>query len=163
MRGDNVINMGFVSATIHNQDLFWAALGALAQTVEALVVLVSAIVVIFQLRRMRQESIRDRIAGLRTAIEILDSELLRKVVKEIPTGATIRGVNWDEFLDQLDLVALLITEKYTDENLLLKLKGHELYSIAEYLHGTPLESDLRKHPGAQWILMKAREHIHGYA
>ena len=148
-----------MSVTIHSPDLFWAALGALAQAVEALVVLVSAAVLIFQLRRMRQESIRDRIAGLNKAIEILDSELFRKVVNEIPTGTTIRGVNWNQLLDQLDLVAHFVAEEYTDQTWLLKLKGHELSSIAEYLHRTPPDSDLQGHQGAQWILQRARESV----
>ena len=47
------------TSMVGNPELFWAALGALAQTLEAIVVLFSAIAVIFQLRHMRQESIEN--------------------------------------------------------------------------------------------------------
>jgi hypothetical protein len=138
---------------------FWVALGALAQAVEALVVLVSAVVVVFQLRRMRQESIRDRIIGLNSALEVFKSDLLRKVLEEIPKDAEVRGVNWDEIFDQLDLIALLIEQGYTDEKLFLKLKGAELRSLGKYIQRFSLSNDLQKHRGAQQLLNKAHEHM----
>lgn len=153
-----------ISAALANSDLFWTALGASAQMLEALVVTVSAIVVVFQVKRMRQESVRDRISGLKTALEVLDSELFRKVVRQATTGARIQGVNWNELLDQIDLAALLVAQGYTDESLFLKLRGHELSSIAGYLRKASSTSDFQldlniQHPSAQWLLNEAHEWV----
>lgn len=145
-----------LSAFSDDPGLFWAALGAIGQALEALVVLFSAGFIIFQLRRMRQESIKDRVSGLRTAIEVLDSDLFRKVVREASSGAVIRGVDWDMLLDQLDLIGLLISENYTDEALFLKLKGQELRRIAEYVQNREFADELEKHPGAAGLLEKVR-------
>ncbi len=147
--------LGPISKMFQDASVFWAALGAIAQAIEAFVVLISAIVVIFQLRRMRQESIRDRIAGLTTAVEVLRSDVLQKVLQEIPSGANIRGVNWNEVLDQLDLIGLLIREGYTDENLFFRLKRHELRLLATYLSEHSLLKDADEHPDAKWMLERA--------
>ena len=101
-----------ISLTLHDPNMLWVALGSISQMVEAVVVLVSAVVIIFQVRRMKQESVKDRIAGLSSALEVFSSGLLQKVLTEVPRGAEIRGVNWEEFFDQLDLVGLLIDSSF---------------------------------------------------
>ncbi len=144
-----------VAAAFQDPNMFWSAVGAMAQAVEAIVVLVSAVVIVFQIRRMKQESLRDRISGLYSALEVIGSDLLQKVLAEIPQGAEIRGVNWDALLDQLDLVALLIERGYTDEKLFLDLKGDELRLLRDYLEKFSY-SIPERHWRAKRLLERAR-------
>ena len=121
-----------VAATLQDPGVFWAAIGSVSQMIEAVVVLVSAVVIIFQIRRMKQESLRDRISGLHSALEVFSDDLFQKVLTEIPERAEIRGINWEVFLDQLDFIGLLVEKGYTDDELLLELKGDELRALADY-------------------------------
>jgi len=143
-----------IGLTLQDPNMLWAALGSISQMVEAVVVLVSAVTIIFQMRRMKQESIRDRIAGLSSALEVFSSGLFQKVLTEVSWGAEIRGVNWDELLDQLDLIGLLIEKGYTDEELFLELKGDELQAIAGYFERTSRDIP-EKHWRAKRLLARA--------
>ena len=110
-------------------ELFWIALGSIAQAVEATVVLATAFVIIFEVQRMRRESIENRITGLKLAFETLNSEDIVKVIEATRLGEKIRGVNWQALLEQINLVALLVDQQYTELDLLLKLKGAQLATL----------------------------------
>lgn len=142
--------------------LNWTAVAALAQTLEAVVVTLSAIIVIYQLRRMRQESIENKVSGVKAAVDVLSSERFRSVSSVAMAETSLHGDNWRFLLDQVNLVALLINEKYTDERLLLSLKGHDLAEIESLLRTKPISRDLQaelntKYANAYAFLSRARE------
>lgn len=110
-------------------ELFWVALGSIAQAIEATVVLATAFVIIFEIQRMRRESIENRVTGLKLAFETLNSEDIVKVIEATRLGESVRGVNWQSLLEQINLVALLVDQGYTELSLLLKLKGSQLATL----------------------------------
>jgi len=131
-----------LTKTMNDPSLFWAALGVGLQTIQTIMLLVSAIVVFLQIKQLRRESTEKRIGGLKTAIEAIDTDLFRQVSKQAREGKTVQGVNWRRLLESIKLVALLIEEKYTSEKLLVAMKGQELYDLSVYFKKNPLPADL---------------------
>ena len=132
-----------LTKTMSSPDLLWVALGVMMQTLQTIFIVISAIVVIFQVRQWRQESIENRIAGLRTALDVLKSDAFNQVSRQAMEEKIVHGVNWRRLLDEINLVALLISEEYTDESLLLKLKGSELAAIGKYIQEDQVATDLK--------------------
>jgi hypothetical protein len=140
--------------------LFWAALAAIAQSVEAVVVLASAVIVVFQLRRFRRQSLESKISGLKMAMDTLDADPLEKVTRGLAAATTLEGINWQDLLNQIDLVALLVDERYTDETLLLAMRGQELAATSHYIEthaipGQPLAELPATHDRAYALLHRA--------
>lgn len=145
-------------ATFEDPDTFWAAIGSLGQALEALVVLLSAPFIIVQLRQIRRESIENKVAGLRTALEELRRDPFDRVSRQALSGARIEAVDWQSVLEQLNTVALLVSEGYTNRELLLRLKGRDLVSVGQQLkRNVELESD---YPLLSELLKAAEQQIY---
>ncbi len=124
---------------------FWTAVGAIAASLQTLIVLGSAITIWHQLRQFRRQSIESRIAGLRTALDVLNVEEFRKVSNAVMQRTKVGSVqSWNALFEIIDQVALLISENYTDEKLLLKLKGHELSTIGRYVVENEIPEESRQ-------------------
>ena len=140
-------------------ELFWTAIGAIAQAIQAAVVLASAIVIVYEVKRMRRESIENRVFGLKLAIDILDSVEFTKVTEAALTGRGVRGANWRTLLERINLVALMVDQKFTELDLLLKLKGLQLATLDQSIQQdapAQLKSELTYTP-ALILLKRARE------
>jgi hypothetical protein len=130
--------------TTSDPSLMWTALGVGLQMIQTIMVLVSAVVVVLQIKQLRRDSTEKRISGLKTAIEALDTDLFRQVSKQVREGKTVQGANWRKLLESIKLVAVLIHEEYTSEKLLFAMKGQELYDLSEYFKKNPLPVDLKE-------------------
>lgn len=131
--------------TMNSPDLSlrWVAIGVLLQTVQTMLIIVSAVVVFWQIRQLQKEAIEKKIAGLKMAIEVLDTDLFNQLSKQITDGKSIQGVNWRKLLSSINLVALLIREKFTNYPLLLAMKGKELYAIGNYIQKEGLPDNIK--------------------
>jgi len=130
---------------MNNPDLGvrWAAIAVLLQIIQTLFILISAIVVFFQIRQYQKEAVEKKITGLKTAIESLDSDLFNQVSKQAASGRSIQGVNWRKLLNSINLVALLVQEGFTNSQLLLALKGKELFEIGNYIQKNGLPDEFK--------------------
>jgi hypothetical protein len=127
-----------LSGFLKDPILFWTALGAIAQTIAALVVIVSIRSVIPQLKQFRVE-------GLRVALELLDkNKQFDQVAEEALNNRTIHGVDWDNLVEQISLIALLVDEKFTNEKLLFIHKGKQLSAISYFLKTDQVSADVRQ-------------------
>lgn len=131
--------------TMNSPDLSlrWVAIGTLLQAIQTTFIIVSGVVVFLQIRQLQKEAIEKKIAGLKMAIEVLDTDLFNQLCKQISDGKSIQGVNWRKLLSSINLVALLIRERFTSYPLLLAMKGKELYAIGNYIQKEGLPDNLR--------------------
>jgi hypothetical protein len=142
-------------------ELSWTAIGAIAQALQAMVVLASAIVIVYEVKRMRRESIEDRVTGLKLAADILDSGDFAKVKDAAFSGQSVRGVDWQSLFEQINLVALLVDEGYTELSLLLKLKGVQIAMLDQlFQNDAPqnIKSELTYKPAYEFF-KKARQFV----
>jgi hypothetical protein len=128
--------------TLQNPGDFWTALGAIGQAWEALIVSLTAVIVIFQLRQIRRERIENRVQGLKLAVDYLSNETFVRATEGALKETQIHGINWRTLLNQLNFVSTLVEQKYTDKDLLLGIKGHELSAIRKYLRDHPIADDI---------------------
>lgn len=146
--------------TMSDPAVFWAAFAVGLQLFQSLFVFGSALFIFAQLKQIQEESIEKKIAGLQTALSILDTDLFRQVSKQAMQAKDIQGVNWRKLLEALDLVETLIEERYTNEILLLRIKEPELKAIGEYILQNRLPEDIQRdvqiqYQGAVKLLKKA--------
>jgi len=129
---------------MNNYQISWEAISAISSVVQTIILLISAFAVVGQLRQIRQQSIESRITGLDTALKLLDnSEDFTKASYAAMHNGKVLGVStWSSIFEVIDRVTVLIYEKYTDPDLLLKLKGHELAAIGKYLFSTQLPDEI---------------------
>jgi hypothetical protein len=131
--------------TMNDPDLSlrWTALTFMLQGIQTVLIFVSGFLVIMQIRQLNKDAIEKKIAGLKAAIEALDTDLFIQVSKEATSGNPIRGINWRRLLDSVNLVALLVEQGYTDSKLLLAMKGKALYAVGSYIQKNGLPTDLK--------------------
>ncbi len=152
---------------MNNCQINWEAVSAISSALQAIILLFSALVVISQLRQIRQQSIESRITGLDTSLKLLDSsEDFTKASYAAMHNSIVLGVStWSNIFEVIDQVVLLIDEKYTDPNLLLKLKGHELAAIGKYLSNVQIPEEARqeweseKYKGVREFFNKAIKYV----
>jgi len=130
--------------TMSDPSLIWAASSVGIQILQTIFIVVSAVVVFIQIRQFQRESIKNKIDGLRTALDILNSDVFHQVSRQSMEGKAIQGVSWRKLFEDINLVGLLIEKDYTDEELLLSIKGAGLASIGIYLQGTQASSELKE-------------------
>lgn len=123
--------------------LVWTAIGVVTQIVQTIFIMITGIVVFFQIRQIRQESIEKKISGLRAALDILDTDLFNQASRQAKEKIVVHGFKWRRLLEDINVVATLVSEKWTDEKLLFMLKGDELAAIGEYIQGNRLPADLK--------------------
>lgn len=135
----------FWQMTMNSPDLLlrWTAIGVVLQTTQTIFIIISGIVVFLQVKQLQKEAIEKKITGLKMAIEELDTDLFNQVSKQITDGKSIQGVNWRKLLSSINLVALLIREKFTNYPLLLAMKGKELYAIGNYIQKEGLPDNIK--------------------
>lgn len=131
---------------MNNCQINWEAVSAISSSIQAMILFVSALAIISQLRQYRRESIENRITGLDTAIKLLNnSEDFTKASNAIMRSGKVLGVlTWSNIFEVVDQIVLLIEEKYTDPNLLFKLKGHELAAVGRYLSTAQLPEETKQ-------------------
>jgi hypothetical protein len=135
-------------------ETFLLELQTIAQCVEAAVLFLSAPVVIWQLKRLREESVAQKAQALREARETLDSPIFLELVgileREADSGA------YEEralealplVLAQVDYVALLVRKKYLDKDLLFAYKGIDIAKLADHLDALGRTAEKLEEPGA---------------
>jgi len=80
-------------------------------------------------------------------------------------GKVLGVPTWSNIFEVVDQIVVLVDEKYTDSNLLLKLKGHELAAIGKYLSNTKLPEETRqeleseKYKGVREFFNKAIKYV----
>jgi hypothetical protein len=123
-----------INSQISCSQIDWAAVSAIASVA---LVLVSVFLLYPQLKRIKQESTSDMVAGLQTALKLMDnSGPLKLVIEATSTGRNRPSddVNqWKQVFEVLNQIALLIEKKYTDEELFMSLKARDLTALGRYL------------------------------
>jgi hypothetical protein len=125
-----------------------------AQCVEAAVLSPSAPLVIWQLRRLREESIAQKVQALREARDTLDSLIFLDLFAILERGATSGAYEervievLPQVLAQVDYVALLVHKKYLDRDLLFAYKGIEIAKLANLLDTLGETAEELEEPGA---------------
>ncbi|MBI5713740.1 MAG: hypothetical protein HZC38_10010 [Chloroflexi bacterium] len=132
-----------ITKTMSEPTLFWAAVGVILQFIQTAIIIVSAVVVVIQIQQFQRESIENKIAGLREALNILETDDFNRVSLQVASGKSVQGIKWRKLLDEVNLVALLIEKKYTDEELLFNLKGANLAMIGDYLESESFPAELK--------------------
>jgi hypothetical protein len=132
--------------TMNSPDLSlrWTALAFLLQAIQTLLIIISGYLVVKQLRQINKEAIEKKVAGLKSAIEALDTDLFNQVSKQASSGKPVEGINWRRLLDSINLVALLVEQSYTDPKLLLALKGKALFAVGNYIQKNGLPDDIKQ-------------------
>lgn len=150
-----------------NCQINWEAVGAISSLIQAVILFISALAIFSQLRQYKQNSIESRIAGLDTAIKLLNSsDDFTKTSRTIMRNGKVLGIpTWSNIFEVIDQIVLLVDEKYTDPNLLLKLKGHELSAIGKYIFNNEIPEETRqeieseKYKGVKQFLLKSIRYI----
>jgi hypothetical protein len=107
--------------------LFWTALASIAQVASAVLIVGSLMAVIPQLKQFRVE-------GLRAAVELLETnKQFNQVAEEAINNRASHGVDWDALVEQINLVALQVSEGFTNKKLLFIHKGKQLAAIYSLL------------------------------
>ena len=152
---------------MNNCQINWEAISAISSSIQAAVLLVSAITIITQLRQYKQQSIESRITGLDTALKILNNseDFIKASNATMHNGKVIGVPTWHNIFEVIDQTVLLVDEKYTDINLLFKLKGNEIASIGKYLSTEQLPEETRqelestKYKGVRELFDKALKYV----
>jgi hypothetical protein len=138
-----IIDLWYMTMNSTDLSVKWAAIGILLQIIQTSVIFISAIVVFFQIRQIQKDAIEKKITGLKTAVDALDNDLFNQVSKQAASNNVIQGANWRKLLNSINLVALLIQEGFTNSQLLLAMKGKELYTIGCYIQKQGLPAELK--------------------
>ena len=154
----------FLGRTVSDPTIFWPALEALATAI-------AAGIIIWQLRRLREESVAHRFDGFRYAMELLASSEFKEQAgsffKFLERGdpAQFRQalpplVHW--ILRTLETLAQLISDKHLDEDFLFRIEGRRLGHLARHIRmmedgrDTPrFEDEIRLFPNGRDLLRKA--------
>jgi len=148
--------------TMNNTDLSlrWTGIGFLFQAVQTIILLGTAYITLTQVKQSRdEERMQRRVYGLKKAIEVLDNDLFNRISKQVTSGKEVKGSNWSQLLDSINLVALLVEQGYTDSTLLLSLKGKQLYGIGNYIQKNGLPKDIQGKKDGQY--KPALEYLEG--
>ncbi len=122
-----------------NPDQTIALLGLTLQSIQTFVIVVSALGLLYQFKQFRRETLANKITGLKEAIDTLkSSEVFAQASHEALAGHTISQINWRRLLDDVNFVAYLVDEGYTDATGLFKLRGAELGALGRYLQQHPI-------------------------
>ena len=124
----------------------WEIVGVLSSCIQTIILAGSAVAIYAQLKQYRQQSIESRITGLDTALKVLDnSEHFKKTCTAIMRNDKVMGIDvWNDILETLDQITLLIGQRYTEPDLLFKLKGHEFAAIEKYLANNQVPEETRR-------------------
>jgi len=123
----------FLCRSLTDPTVFWPALEAIATTL-------ALVFIYFEVRRVRQESVASRVQGFRYAMEIVGSPEFQDLVRRFNYTMDASNVDkWPhelpqivrEILRNLEIVASLISTRYLDEGLFLRVHGLLLGYIGE--------------------------------
>lgn len=117
--------------TMNNLD--WT-LSNILQAIQTGILIISALVIFYQIKDYKKNAIEMRIMGLKAAIEELNQSYFKAMSVKFEKKTRVEGINWKEILDPVNYVASLINEKYTDRKLVLALKGKALYAVGNYIN-----------------------------
>ena len=155
-----------IQKTFTDPALFWSGL-------EAIATLVAALIIIRQLKQLRQDAVAHKFEGFKYAIELLaSSEFMGQVGKFqtfLDKGDPFQFktslpplVHW--ILRTLEIVACLITDKYLDEKFFFRIEGLRLASLAENIrtieegNNMPrFEDETRLYPNGRALLHRAEK------
>jgi hypothetical protein len=156
----------FLEKTLTDPNVFWLA-------IEAIATVVAAIIIIGQLRRLREESIAHRFEGFRYAVELLSSsefgDQAESFYKLLDHGDPFEFhnsmpplVHW--ILRTLETIDRMIRDEYLDEEFFFRIEGRRLAHLAinirmmEEGHDTPrFEDQIRLYPNGRNLLRRAEE------
>lgn len=141
--------------TLSDPAVLWAAVEAVGTVLATLIGLLGIILVLPQLRRIKQESISHRIESVRWALEnYLEAAELGTALDDLLAAVSSdegypRGVfnKSAEVLRLIQPVEKMIQEGYIDKDLLIELVGRQLASIYDVIDDS-LDLASRKHPAA---------------
>ena len=90
-----------------------------------------------QLRLINRQSTSDKVAGLQTALKLMDKSGPLKLVIEATSTRRNRPSNdvneWKSVFEVINQIALLIDKGYTDKELFMPLKAQDLAALGHYL------------------------------
>lgn len=121
----------FIIKTFTDPSIFWGAL-------EAIATLVAATIIIWELRRARQETVAHKIDGFQYALKLLDSEKFEGYIKDFYHLADISNASeWHAnmpirvqgILRTMEVIDKLISDKYLDEDFFFRIEGNRLADI----------------------------------
>jgi len=155
----------FIRETISDPSIFWPAL-------EAIATLIAAIVIIYQLKNLREETTAHRFEGFRYAMQLVSSSEFSKQAanfhKLLDHGDPFRFhetmppvVHW--ILRTLEIVDRLIKDGYLEEDLFFRVEGKRLATLARDIQmikegkDTPrFEEQIRLYPNGWDLLHRAK-------
>ena len=137
-----------INSQISCSQIDWAAVSAIASVT---LIAISLILLVPQLRRINQESTSDKVAGLQTALKLMDNSGPLKLVIEATSSGRNRPSNdvneWKSVFEVISQIALLIEKKYTDEELFMLLKARDLAALGDYLQKNTGPEGVSEGPG----------------
>jgi hypothetical protein len=153
--------------------LFWSGLEAIATAVAALAAIIAAAFVIPEWRRSRREDVSHKVEGYRIASDLLSSDefvVAARTLQENP-GPAATPQWFDkyppllyEILRTMQIIQFLIQQDYLDEDLLFRLYGFRLSSLArlvlaieESKQSPRIEYWSRLYPGGQELLERSKK------
>jgi len=156
----------FLEKTLTDPNVFWLALEAIATAL-------AAAIIIWQLRRLREETIAHRFEGFRYALELLSSsefgDQAASFYKLLDQGDPFQFhttmpplVHW--ILRTLEIIDRLIRDEHLDEEFFFRIEGRRLAHLAirirmmEEGRDTPrFEAQIRLYPNGRDLLRRAEE------
>jgi hypothetical protein len=156
--------MGFLNRTLIDPSLFWPAL-------EALATLVAAGIIIWQLRRLREETVAHRFEGFRYAMQLISApefqeqaasfhELLNRGDPHQFRQSMPPLVHW--ILRTLEIIDRLIEDGYLEEGFFFRIEGMRLAHLARHIRmmeegrDTPrFEEQISLYPNGRDLLRRA--------
>ncbi len=154
----------FLQSTLNDPSIFWPAL-------EALATVIAAGLIIWQLNRIREESVAHKMEGFKYSMELLSSSEFKdqagSFYKLLDQGDAFQWVSslpplvfWT--LRTLEIVDLLIKTKYLDESFFFRIEGRRLANLGikirmlEEGRDTPrFEEEIKQYPNGRDLLRRA--------
>ncbi|MBV6467496.1 MAG: hypothetical protein PGMFKBFP_02858 [Anaerolineales bacterium] len=156
----------FIRRTLTDPSIFWTAL-------ESLATIFAATIIFYELRRARQETVAHKFEGFQYALRLLASEDFQRYITAFNflvenRNADKRSTNMplmvQGILQTLEVVQMLITEKYLDEDLFFKTEGNRLANLGLQIRTLEEEKDMlrfeeqrRLYPNGHKLLVRAEK------
>lgn len=154
----------FIRRTLTDPSIFWGAL-------EAIATLIAAAIIISELRRARREAVAHKVEGFQYGLKLLESEEFQRYIKAFDFLAdNSNAAEWHTnmplmvqgIFQTMEVIDMLIKEKYLDEDFFFKIEGNRLANLGSRIRmfeegkETPrFEEQQRLYPNGRDLLHRA--------
>jgi len=156
----------FIISSLTDPSIFWGAM-------EAIATLIAASVIIYEFRRLRQENVAHKVEGFQYALKLLEADDFKRYIEGFNFLADssnagelrskmppiVQGI-----LQTMEIINLLISERYLSEDFFFKIEGIRLANLSEKIRlfeegkETPqFEEQRRLYPNGRDLLYRAEK------